>query len=232
MFPLAPLCALINNIFEIRLDARKFLNHYRRPVGEMATDIGVWFKIVDALGKLAVITNGFLIAFASNMIPRLYYVIFRSAYHTCEGYLDFSLSVFDPVDFEKRASTLDSTVTRCHYVDYRYGPDSSDKYERTPIYWHVLAAQVLFFVAYENLVFGIKMFFQWLMPKVPAELQLRIAREQWNLCRAITKAEESKFRLRPDDFEYDLLIFQREEKGNPPIIWLFAKKTLRRNINL
>lgn len=33
-FPLAPLFALINNIFEIRLDARKMITIYRRPVGQ------------------------------------------------------------------------------------------------------------------------------------------------------------------------------------------------------
>lgn len=33
-FPLAPLLALLNNAFEIRLDARKMLMNYRRPVAE------------------------------------------------------------------------------------------------------------------------------------------------------------------------------------------------------
>lgn len=35
-FPLAPLCALINNLFEIRLDARKMLTTKRRPLGQRA----------------------------------------------------------------------------------------------------------------------------------------------------------------------------------------------------
>ena len=33
-FPLAPLFALINNVFEIRLDARKMIKTYRRPVAQ------------------------------------------------------------------------------------------------------------------------------------------------------------------------------------------------------
>lgn len=33
-FPLAPLFALINNVFEIRLDARKMITTYRRPVAQ------------------------------------------------------------------------------------------------------------------------------------------------------------------------------------------------------
>lgn len=39
-FPVAPLFALINNIFEIRLDAKKLLNQFRRPVGQRVKDIG------------------------------------------------------------------------------------------------------------------------------------------------------------------------------------------------
>uniref|UniRef100_A0A2R9CR59 Anoctamin n=1 Tax=Pan paniscus TaxID=9597 RepID=A0A2R9CR59_PANPA len=44
--PLAPLFALLNNWVEIRLDARKFVCEYRRPVAERAQDIGIWFHIL------------------------------------------------------------------------------------------------------------------------------------------------------------------------------------------
>jgi len=33
-FPLAPLFALINNVFEIRLDARKMITTFKRPVAQ------------------------------------------------------------------------------------------------------------------------------------------------------------------------------------------------------
>lgn len=39
-FPLAPLFALLNNIIEIRLDAKKFITELRRPVAVRAKDIG------------------------------------------------------------------------------------------------------------------------------------------------------------------------------------------------
>ena len=39
-FPLAPLCALLNNVIEIRLDAYKFVTQWRRPVANRAQDIG------------------------------------------------------------------------------------------------------------------------------------------------------------------------------------------------
>lgn len=40
-FPLAPLFALLNNIIEIRLDAKKFVMELRRPVAARAKDIGM-----------------------------------------------------------------------------------------------------------------------------------------------------------------------------------------------
>lgn len=56
-FPLAPLFALLNNIFEMRLDAQKFLKYYRRPVPSRAKDIGVWFHIMSVLGRIAVVSS-------------------------------------------------------------------------------------------------------------------------------------------------------------------------------
>ena len=38
--PLAPLFSLINNWFEIRLDAHKLISNYRRPVAQRARGIG------------------------------------------------------------------------------------------------------------------------------------------------------------------------------------------------
>ena len=56
-FPLAPLCALLNNWMEIRLDAQKFVCETRRAVAERAENIGIWFKILEMLAQLAVISN-------------------------------------------------------------------------------------------------------------------------------------------------------------------------------
>lgn len=56
-FPLAPLFALLNNVFEMRLDAKKFLKYYRRPVPTRVKDIGVWFNIMAILGRIAVVSS-------------------------------------------------------------------------------------------------------------------------------------------------------------------------------
>ncbi|XP_054863440.1 anoctamin-1-like isoform X2 [Amphiprion ocellaris] len=56
-FPLAPLFALLNNIIEIRLDAKKFVTELRRPVAARAKDIGIWYNILKGVAKVAVIIN-------------------------------------------------------------------------------------------------------------------------------------------------------------------------------
>lgn len=43
-FPLAPLFALLNNVIEIRLDAKKFVTELRRPDSIRAKDIGNVFN--------------------------------------------------------------------------------------------------------------------------------------------------------------------------------------------
>lgn len=62
-FPLAPFFALLNNVFEMRLDAKKLLIMYRRPVGQRVIDIGIWYRILDSISKLSVITNVSLVSY-------------------------------------------------------------------------------------------------------------------------------------------------------------------------
>lgn len=50
-FPLAPFFALLNNILEMRFDAKKLLKFHRRPVTQRVQNIGVWYRILDCIGK-------------------------------------------------------------------------------------------------------------------------------------------------------------------------------------
>jgi anoctamin-1 len=68
-FPLAPLFALCNNVLEMRFDAKKLITYYRRPVGQRVKDIGIWYGIMDTLGKLAVISNVSLAGYLRIYLP-------------------------------------------------------------------------------------------------------------------------------------------------------------------
>lgn len=45
-FPLAPLIALITNVIDLRVDARRMLWFNRRPLAERAEDIGKCFLVM------------------------------------------------------------------------------------------------------------------------------------------------------------------------------------------
>nr|XP_054593222.1 anoctamin-8 isoform X1 [Nothobranchius furzeri] len=60
-FPLAAMCALINNIIEIRSDALKLCTSMQRPFGQRVENIGQWQTAMEAMGLIAIIVNCYLI---------------------------------------------------------------------------------------------------------------------------------------------------------------------------
>ncbi|KAK3731462.1 hypothetical protein QZH41_013659, partial [Actinostola sp. cb2023] len=56
-FPLAALCALLNNVVEIRSDAFKLCTNLRRPFGEKVENIGTWQDAMEVMGVVAVMVN-------------------------------------------------------------------------------------------------------------------------------------------------------------------------------
>ncbi|XP_043577437.1 anoctamin-8 isoform X3 [Chiloscyllium plagiosum] len=60
-FPLAAMCALINNVIEIRSDAFKLCTGSQRPFGQRVDSIGQWQNVMEAMGVLAIIVNCYLI---------------------------------------------------------------------------------------------------------------------------------------------------------------------------
>ncbi|TSM52274.1 Anoctamin-5 [Bagarius yarrelli] len=159
-FPLAPLLALMNNILEVRVDAWKLTTQFRRPVAAKAHSIGAWDEILNMIAVFSVVTNAFIVAFTSEMIPRLVYLY---AYHpgtapTMEGYINHSLSVFNisqippqnrPDDGENPAWFNSSVITTCRYRDYRYPPGHEHEYSHTMQFWHILAAKMAFIIIME-----------------------------------------------------------------------------------
>ncbi|CAK4144578.1 unnamed protein product [Aphanomyces euteiches] len=65
-FPLAPFLALLNNYFEIRIDAFKLAKESRRPNPHGAEDIGTWGTILEIMSTISVMTNVAAVIFVSN----------------------------------------------------------------------------------------------------------------------------------------------------------------------
>ncbi|XP_049887733.1 anoctamin-1 isoform X3 [Pectinophora gossypiella] len=175
-FPLAPLFALVNNVLEMRLDAKKFLRCYRRPVPQRVNDIGVWYRILDSIGKLSIITNGFIIAFTSEFIPRLVYMF---EHGSMDSYVDFTLAEFNTTVIEPyRPLHTTYNQTLCSYPGYWYNKQGED-YRRSDWYWHVMGARLAFVVVFENVVALVMIIVKWAIPDMSGELRDRIRREAY-----------------------------------------------------
>ncbi|XP_077567769.1 anoctamin-1a isoform X5 [Stigmatopora nigra] len=182
-FPLAPLFALLNNIIEIRLDAKKFVKEFRRPIAVRAKNIGIWYKLLRGLSKVAVIVNAFVISFTSDFIPRLVYQYMYSPDTTMHGFVNHSLSYFNVSDFQPGTGPTQPTiqgqkVELCRYKDYREPPSSSTPYDFSKEFWAILAARLAFVVVFQNVVMLMRDFVDWLIPDIPKDISLRIHKEK------------------------------------------------------
>lgn len=61
IWPLAPFCALINNIIELRSDAIKLTQHVRHPIPERVDTIGPWLDCLTFLTWLGALSNAALV---------------------------------------------------------------------------------------------------------------------------------------------------------------------------
>ncbi|XP_066439530.1 anoctamin-1 isoform X1 [Eleutherodactylus coqui] len=199
-FPLAPLFALLNNIIEIRLDAKKFITELRRPVAVRAKDIGIWYNILRGIGKLAVIINAFVISFTSDFIPRLVYLYMYSPDGTMHGFLNNTLAYFNVSDFKPGTGpNIDEEVGYpveiCRYKDYREPPWSENKYDITKEFWAVLAARLAFVIVFQNLVMFMSDFVDWIIPDIPKDISEQIHREKVLMVEVFLKEEQGKLQL-------------------------------------
>ncbi|XP_075145749.1 anoctamin 1 [Haematobia irritans] len=195
-FPLAPFFALLNNILEMRLDAKKLLTHHRRPVSQRVRDIGVWYRILDCIGKLSVITNGFIIAFTSELIPQLVYRYYEGD-GSLNGYLDFTLSSFNTSDDDltRSLSAKYANITTCLYADFREPPTSNNRYKFSSTYYVILACRLCFVVLFENFVALVMIIVRWCIPDMSVELRDQIRREAYITNEIIIEQETRRARM-------------------------------------
>ncbi|XP_046398736.1 anoctamin-8 [Ischnura elegans] len=70
-FPMAGLCALLNNVIEIRSDAFKLCFIFQRPFGQRVPNIGTWQDAMEVMGLIAVLVNCALIGL-SGQVHRMF----------------------------------------------------------------------------------------------------------------------------------------------------------------
>ncbi|XP_026124285.1 anoctamin-1a isoform X2 [Carassius auratus] len=196
-FPLAPLFALLNNVIEIRLDAKKFVTELRRPIAVRAKDIGIWYTLLRGISKVAVIVNAFVISFTSDFIPRLVYQHMYSPDGTLHGFVNHTLSYFNVSHFQPGTEPMQPMhlgykVEVCRYKDYRDPPWSNTPYEFSREFWAILAARLAFVIIFQNVVMLMSDFVDWLIPDIPKDISIQIHKERNLVVELFMKQERGK----------------------------------------
>uniref|UniRef100_A0A8C2U0E4 Anoctamin n=1 Tax=Coturnix japonica TaxID=93934 RepID=A0A8C2U0E4_COTJA len=198
-FPLAPLFALLNNIIEVRLDAKKFVTELRRPDTVRAKDIGIWYNILSGIGKLSVIINAFVIAVTSDFIPRLMYQYTYSQNGSMHGFINHTLSYFNvshlKAGTQPENSPFAQNILFCRFKDYREPPWSQNQYEFSKQYWAVLSARLAFVILFQNLVMFLSILVDWMIPDIPKDISEQIKKEKSVLVDFFLKEEHEKLKL-------------------------------------
>ena len=186
-FPLAPLFALVNNILELRLDSKKILEKHRRPTAQKVRSIGVWFDIMETVGKIAILTNALIIAVTSEFIPKLVYRQFYSSDYSLTGYVNFSLS---------HGLAMNETL-ECQYQGHRSGPPEDPKYEATIETYLIWVFRLMFIVIFENVIAVTVTVLKLIIPDIPTSLKHRIRREAFVTTKAIMEKEKERTSVTP-----------------------------------
>uniref|UniRef100_A0A336K6N3 Anoctamin n=1 Tax=Culicoides sonorensis TaxID=179676 RepID=A0A336K6N3_CULSO len=168
-FPLAPLLALLNNIIEVRVDAKKLIRCYRRVITEDVKDIGIWYGILDWIVKISGLVNGLIIAFTSDFIPKLAYTFIYSKDESYDSYIQFSLS-------SVQKDYYDGNITsECMYYGYR---ESEPPYNHKRIHYEILLWKFVFVILFQNMLWVVTMFIRWFISDVPSDIQLKIKEDE------------------------------------------------------
>uniref|UniRef100_A0AAY4BA01 Anoctamin n=1 Tax=Denticeps clupeoides TaxID=299321 RepID=A0AAY4BA01_9TELE len=197
-FPLAPLFALLNNIIEIRLDAKKFVAELRRPVAARAKDIGQFLSLLN-YGTFSIL-SAFVISFTSDFIPRLVYQYMYSPDGSMHGFVNHTLSYFNVSHFQNGTQPIEPLylgyqVEICRYKDYREPPWSSTPYEISKEFWTVLAVRLAFVIVFQNVVMWMSDIVDWLIPDIPKDISLQIHKEKILMVDLFMKEEQGKLHV-------------------------------------
>ncbi|PSN41690.1 hypothetical protein C0J52_07713 [Blattella germanica] len=189
-FPLAPVFAIVYNIFLIRLHAYNLLVLSRRIVPRKVRGLGIWETMLQCFTYLSVVSSAFLIAFTSDFIPRLVYKI-KNNWDLTGYILTYYLATFDTDDYGVGPLPFKT----CRYIGFRLPPSDPNKYKHSMDFWYVVIVRVAFIMVFEHAVFILVAITSYAIPDVPNSVKQRMAldREQ------SLKAREAMYSKKKDD---------------------------------
>ncbi|XP_068913177.1 anoctamin-4-like isoform X4 [Tenebrio molitor] len=194
-FPLAPLCALLNNWLELRLDAYKLVTRYRRPVPKQQSGIGAWNDILGIITHLSVATNAFVLAFTSDFVVRQIYIYQHGG--SLDGYINSTLSIYDMRDHnaeitpEARINPINNS-SLCYYKGLRFPPDHPKKYQLTPSFWYEMGMRLVCVIVFEHIIMLTNGIVSYFIPQVPQSVKETLHYER-------TKDRELQMKIKNDN---------------------------------
>ncbi|XP_065672900.1 anoctamin-3 isoform X2 [Hydra vulgaris] len=195
-FPLAPLIALVTNLIEIRIDAKKLITQFRRPIPMLDKGIGVWYNILVTVTAFSVMVNGCVIALTSEFIPRIVYKYKYSSDHSLNGYLNWSLSYYNVTNFKEYEKPLQTPLHPiCRFAGFH---DSKSPYDFNKTHWEVWTVRLTFVFIFQFVISGTSRLLAWFIPDRPTSLCLKIRRQQ-HLAKEAEKLYKIKIRKRMPD---------------------------------
>lgn len=185
VFPLAPAVCFLNNIAEVRVDAINFVTNHRRPLPIRVPGIQIWNEFLDVIAKLAILVNAGLIAFTSDLIPRLYYKYYESEDTSFNGYGEFSLSKVEMEGFHHKIEEYleeHPNETHCYWQDFRH---DEPPYDLNETWWKVHLFRVSAFAIFIVFFFTYHWIFNFLVSDVAPNVEKNIRRRKFVVSRAI-----------------------------------------------
>jgi len=174
LFLTAPLIALLANLFEIRIDAFKALTQMRRPLPKRAKDIGIWLAILDVLSKGGIVINSAIIAFTSEVVPRMVYA-FRHGQGSLEGYVNNTLitkSVSRLEDSIERRYLISLNINECRHRGF--SEQFNWSHELTNTDYEVFVARLVFMFIFEHIAFFLVAVINACVKSVPTSVREQI----------------------------------------------------------
>ncbi|KRY39173.1 Anoctamin-1 [Trichinella spiralis] len=160
IFPLAPMICLLNNIVEVRLDAINFVVSYRRPVPIRVAGIDTWHRCLNIILKLAIICNGAVLAFTSEILPKVIHNFYFQQDQN-ESYLEFTLISFNTTSWPQYKTYYPEENQICYY---------RDMYQHTVKGQQITIARLAVFIAFVMFFYLLHWLVHTLLPKIPSDI--------------------------------------------------------------
>eukprot|EP00794_Sanderia_malayensis_P006792 gene6792-7557_t len=151
--PLAPLIALVTNLIDLRIDARRLLWLNKRPIPLRAQDIGTWYTILKLLNYVGVITNACIISLTSS---------FGRKYQTTTT----------------TTSTLNSTTVNSSNLTALAAANNTTNYYRTDV---TNLHNLWIIIIFQNVVMIVRFILSFAIPDVPSSVKAAEKRERFEV---------------------------------------------------